>query len=95
MTERWIVKEVEYAPDKLEPGILYHGKELGFIQHLCACGCRIMVHVPTKGPGDTWKLLECDSGPTVEGSFSHRFYCRSHYSIVHGKTHWHLKRGPA
>ena len=76
-------------------GVVYHSKSLGFIQHLCACGCGENVHVPTLGPGETWKLLDTPGGPTAVGSFSNRFYCRSHYSIVNGKTDWHLKRGPA
>ena len=74
---------------ELEPGVLYYGERLGFVQHLCACGCRLEVHVPTTGPGDTWRLTEGLNGPTMGGSFADRFHCRSHYSIIDGETKWH------
>ena len=95
MTESWRVEEVDLAPDVLRPGILYHSRRLGFLQHLCACGCEMMVHVPTTGVGDTWTLAGTPDAPTAGGSFSHRFMCRSHYSIDNGRTVWHMKRGPA
>ena len=59
------------------------------IQHLCACGCNLEVHVPTRGAGDNWTLIQRERGPSVEGSFSDRFHCKSHYSIVEGETVWH------
>ena len=92
LVEAWSVKEVRYAPERgqLEPGVLYHSLKFGFIQHLCACGCGIVVHVPTTGPGDNWRLSGTPDAPTAQGSFFHRFYCRAHYSIVDGRTVWHL-----
>ena len=90
-TEAWRVEEVREAPPhgQLAAGVLYHSVELGFIQHLCACGCGIEVHVATCGAGDTWTLIERGRGPSVEGSFSDRFHCKSHYSILDGQTVWH------
>ena len=90
-TETWRVEEVREAPPhgQLEAGVLYHSPELGFIQHLCACGCGLEVHVSTYGVCDNWALIRGERGPSVEGSFSDRFHCKSHYSIVDGGTVWH------
>ena len=90
-TGTWLVEQVIEAPPRgqLQPGVLYHSERLGFVQHLCACGCGLEVHVPTTGPGVTWTLSESPAGPTMHGSFSDRFHCQSHYSIMGGKTVWH------
>ena len=51
MIESWRLERVDMAPPRgeLEQGVLYYGERLGFVQHLCACGCGLEVHVPTTG----------------------------------------------
>jgi hypothetical protein len=86
-------REVEYMPDKIEPGILYHSPVFKTAIHLCACGCGNKTVTPIRGqnqfhPSQFWGLTGFPDKPTLHGSIGNQNVCGSHYNITEGKIQW-------
>ena len=82
------LKDVEFMPATLEPGVLYVSTRFKTAAHLCACGCGTKVVTSLKPGG--WSLTRTRGGvaslePSV-GNFN--LPCQSHYWIRGGKITW-------
>jgi hypothetical protein len=81
------LREVQYVPRELEPGILYVSEEFGVAVHLCACGCGSKVAVPL-GAAE-WTFSKKDGKPSLWPSIgSGQLPCNSHYVISNGRVDW-------
>ena len=77
---------IEYIPDKLDPGIVYHNKEFEIAALLCPCGCghRISLLVP-----DSHQIYSENGLVTIEPSISVcDSTCKSHFYIKSGNIKW-------
>jgi Family of unknown function (DUF6527) len=86
------LREVEYMPDELEHGILYHSDRFNTAIHLCACGCGNQVvtplaekvgHIPLEG--SKWGFQIDKNGPTLFGSIGNQNVCGAHYNVRDGR----------
>jgi hypothetical protein len=78
---------VEYMPDTLQGGILYHSKRFALAIHLCACGCGVHTVTPL-GSGE-WSLTGAPEEPTLRPSIGNmQMPCRSHYYVTAGAIEW-------
>lgn len=78
---------VTFAPDVMEPGVVYISMEYATVLHKCCCGCGNKVVTPL-APG-RWHLYF--DGETI--SLSHSignwsFPCQSHYWIDRNEIIW-------
>jgi hypothetical protein len=81
------LREVEFMPETLEPGVLYVSRKYEVAIHLCACGCGLETVTPI-GAGD-WTLTVKDSKATLSPSIGNwQFPCRSHYWIRDSAVVW-------
>jgi hypothetical protein len=81
------LREVEFMPEPLEPGVLYVSRKYEVAIHLCACGCALETVTPI-GAGD-WTLTVADGKATLSPSIGNwQFPCRSHYWICGGAVVW-------
>lgn len=91
MTQRFDLRNVQYMPSKLDPGVLYVAKAFGAAAHLCACGCGTIVRTPL----DRWSLTESRKGPSLNPSIGNwQEPCQSHYWITRGQVRWAGKWTP-
>src|SRR5262245_15182080 len=78
---------VQYAPDRLDPGMLYIALEFGTVVHACCCGCGSEVVTPLS-PTD-WKLTYDGETISLYPSIGNRSLpCQSHYYITKSRVHW-------
>jgi len=78
---------VTFAPQVLEPGVVYVSMEYSTVLHLCCCGCSNQVVTPL-APA-RWHLMF--DGETISlnpsiGNWS--FPCKSHYWIERNRVLW-------
>jgi hypothetical protein len=87
MINKLQLKEVQYMPRELEPGVLYFSKEFEIASHLCPCGCGNKIITPI-GPTD-WSITIRKSKPTLFPSIGNwQIPCKSHYWIRNGLINW-------
>jgi hypothetical protein len=87
VTERFELRNVQYMPSELEPGVLYVAAEFGAAAHLCACGCGTVVRTPIDEA--EWSLEETVDGPSLTPSIGNwQEPCQSHYWIDRGVVIW-------
>jgi hypothetical protein len=87
VTERFVLRKVQYMPASLEAGVVYVALEFGAAAHLCACGCGTVVRTPLDV--SEWSLEETDDGPSLEPSIGNwQESCQSHYWITRGRVVW-------
>lgn len=83
------LREVEYMPDQIEPGILYHSDRFKTAIHLCTCGCGNKVVTPISRDrfqgAHKWGFVVDKNGPTSEGSIGNQNVCGAHYHVRDGK----------
>lgn len=78
-------EDVEFMPERKEPGILYVSERFALAIHLCACG-RCGNETVTPLDGDGWTLTERATLRPSIGNW--QFPCRSHYFITEGRVQW-------
>lgn len=87
MSQKIILKMVQYLPVELERGILYVSLEFSVAGHKCACGCGAKVITPLI-PTE-WKFTETRGLPSLYPSIGNwQLPCRSHYWIIDGIIEW-------
>jgi hypothetical protein len=78
---------VDYAPEKLEDGVLYVSVRLASAVHKCACGCGNEVATPFAPDG--WELRFDGRSVSLHPSIGNgALPCRSHYWIRNGRVRW-------
>ena len=82
--ESWRVEDVVFAPDLMQPGILYHEASSSIYARVVA---GFVIHVPTTGHREptTGRSRAPETHSPVEGSFSHRCTAVLSYWIVSGR----------
>ena len=82
------LKDVEFMPPTLAPGVLYVSTRFKTAAHLCACGCGTKVVTSLKPGG--WLLTRTRGEvPSLEPSVGNfNLPCQSHYFIRAGKIAW-------
>jgi hypothetical protein len=88
------LRQVDYMPADLKPGVLYVSPAFSTAAHLCACGCGSKIRTPL-GPTE-WSVSETPSGPSLWPSVGNwQKPCRSHYVIDRGEVFWCPAWSPA
>lgn len=78
---------VTFAPQKLEPGVVYVSMEYATVLHLCCCGCGNQVVTPL-APA-RWRLTFDGESISLSPSIGNwSFPCQSHYWISRNQVQW-------
>jgi hypothetical protein len=78
---------VTFAPDVLEPGVVYASMEYATLLHACCCGCGNKVVTPL-APG-RWHLTFDGEAISLNYSIGNwSFPCQSHYWIERNEVVW-------
>lgn len=78
---------VTFAPDVLEPGVLYVSMEYATVLHLCCCGCGSKVVTPLRP--ERWHLAYDGKSISLDPSIGNwSFPCQSHYWIEENVVIW-------
>lgn len=84
------IVQIEFAPEVLEPGILYVSKRFETCLHLCACGCGMQTVTP-QDPVKGWVLTGTDEVVTLRPSIlNKKEVCpnAAHYYITENRIKW-------
>lgn len=78
---------VTFAPQELEPGVVYVSMEYATVLHLCCCGCGNQVVTPL-APA-RWHLTFDGESISLKPSIGNwSFPCQSHYWISRNQVRW-------
>jgi hypothetical protein len=78
---------VTFAPQELEPGVVYVSMEYATVLHLCCCGCGNQVVTPL-APARWHLAFDGDSISLKPSIGNWSFPCQSHYWIRQNKVLW-------
>ena len=80
-------EQVEYIPERLDPGVLYISRRFSTAAHLCCCGCGLEVVTPLNLA--KWRLMEHGATVSLSPSIGNwSFPCKSHYWIRGNAVQW-------
>jgi hypothetical protein len=82
------VREIENAPEKLEPGIVYISERFKLALHLCAGGDGSEVVMPFDREENGWSLTRSEDGTVTFSPSILQGGCKHHYFIENSRVRW-------